>query len=303
MIIKLSIILALLVVLALGWHLKYLTATQTHTLESSDLQRKYRIHLPKTDDVNQILPLVIVLHGYGDFPWLIEYYSGFSKLSDKHQFIAVYPQGTRENQNGKFSWNAGSCCNPALENQVDDVKFIEDLIDSLLKTYPIDQNRIYLTGFSNGGMLTHRIASVIPQKITAAAVVAGSVGGTIDGNKYYTIAKPKKALPIMMIHGENDTTVPFLGGTNENNNATFTSFAESINFWVQNNMCNEEPDQTITSIYRHVIFDCNERVEAYTIYQREHNWFGSLPDKMLHPFRPSFPASETIWEFFDQAPQ
>ena len=90
-------------------------------------------------------------------------------IADKYGFIAVYPSG-HPSQNGKFhTWNALSCCGKAKNDNIDDVSFISHLVDTLGKSHNIDLRKVYVTGHSNGAMMSYLLACKLPHKITAIA--------------------------------------------------------------------------------------------------------------------------------------
>jgi len=81
----------------------------------------------------------------------------------------VYPNGTKDGSNQPF-WNAG-----ISSGLVNDIAFLSALIDSLDLTYNINLNRVYSTGMSNGGFMSHTLACELSNRITAIASVTGSV--------------------------------------------------------------------------------------------------------------------------------
>jgi len=97
--------------------------------------------------------------------------SGFSDKADKENFAVVYPNGSGRMGNALLTFNAVGCCAYAMRNKVDDVAFISKLIDKLAADYSIDTKRVYVTGFSNGALMTHLLAAELPDKIAAAAPV------------------------------------------------------------------------------------------------------------------------------------
>ena len=144
------------------------------------------------------LPAVIILHGLGsdaeDMARLAEWPAA---ARDRH-FVAVFPQGVED------SWNAGGCCGDATAEDVDDVAYLDDLIDQLEAHDGVDPRRIYLTGYSNGGMMTYRYACERPDRLAGAASVAGT--DFDDG------CEPSEAIPFIQISGDKDPVVPVLGG-------------------------------------------------------------------------------------------
>ena len=74
------------------------------------------------------------------------------------------------------SWNAGGCCGYAVEKNIDDVGYIREVIDIIVKKYKVDENRVYVTGWSDGGYMSFRLACELSDKIRAAAPFASAMG-------------------------------------------------------------------------------------------------------------------------------
>ena len=145
------------------------------------------------------MPLVIVLHGAIQGNASAERMSGMSALADKEKFVAVYPQGTSMMGNAP-TWNAGNCCGYAQQKNVDDIAFLRALIGKLEKDYSIDAKRIYVTGISNGGMMSFRVACEMADVVAAVAPVEGAQN--VD-------CKPSAPVSVIVFHGTADRLVPF----------------------------------------------------------------------------------------------
>jgi polyhydroxybutyrate depolymerase len=176
-------------------------------------QRTYRVHLPPGYNSGQSLPLVVVLHGAFDTAKGIERISGFSQLADQHNFIALYPNGI-----GILGylqhWNAGHCCGKAAADTTDDVGFLSQVIEDACARLAVDRGRIYMTGFSNGGMMVHRFAAERGDLLAAAAPMAASAGGRPDDQTpEWSIPAPVHPLALLVVHGLADGYVPYAGGT------------------------------------------------------------------------------------------
>jgi len=91
--------------------------------------------------------------------------------------------------------------------EIDDVGFISALIDYLVKTLNVDPNNFYVTGMSNGAMMTHRLALELTDKITAVATVAGNIP-----EDQLQSGTPKRAIPVLIISGTDDPMMPWDGG-------------------------------------------------------------------------------------------
>ena len=139
--------------------------------------RSYILHLPPSYNGENEMPLVVVLHGGGGNAGNIEKLTGFSEKADKEGFIVVYPDGSGMFDRYLLTWNTGFCCGYALKNNIDDVGFIRTLIGYLQEKYAINPNMIYVTGISNGGMMSYRLGAELSDIVAAIAPVAGSIGG------------------------------------------------------------------------------------------------------------------------------
>lgn len=235
--------------------------------------------------------------------------TGLSHWADREEVIVAYPNGM-----SLFGflrhWNAGHCCGKAANDQLDDVGFIAAVIQKTATEWPIDPTRIYVVGFSNGGMMAHRFASEKSELIAAAACVAGAIGGRPTPNQpFWKIAQPEVPVPMLIIHSRTDTHVPYLGGTspkNQKDPREYLSVEDAIQIWKNYNHCNKEPTTKTFNhgLIQHTTWPSNNStpVELYTLDDWPHQWpgpyFNNLPEakeKLGH-----FNATEAIGAFFLQ---
>src|SRR5262245_13581117 len=124
----------------------YLVANEFHlTVDGQD--RTYRLFRPVSLPMSEAAPLVIALHGYSGGALEMEGGTRFDYEAAQDGFAVVYPLGVYE------SWNAGTCCGIAMNQNIDDVHFISVLIDRLVTQGGIDPKRVFATGMSNGGFM------------------------------------------------------------------------------------------------------------------------------------------------------
>jgi polyhydroxybutyrate depolymerase len=142
------------------------------------------------------VPLLIVLHGLYLDPATTEASSGLDAVADSQDVALVYPAGVGG------SWDAGACCGEAHAQRVDDVGFLAALVGLVGRIRPIDLNRVYLAGFSNGGMMALKAACDRPDVFAAAVAVASTLQTPCLGRH------PVNAL---LLNGERDTTIPYDG--------------------------------------------------------------------------------------------
>ncbi|MCH5644779.1 MULTISPECIES: PHB depolymerase family esterase [unclassified Gordonia (in: high G+C Gram-positive bacteria)] len=170
------------------------TGRSSHQLNHGGLERQYQLFVPRSRP--GAAPLVVVLHGgYGSARQAQRAY-GWDSQAQRRGFVVAYPDGFRR------SWNAGTCCGPAQQRNVDDVGFIRAVVADVSKRTSIDPRRIYVTGMSNGAMMTYRLACQT-NLFAAVAVVAGTI-----------VSRCSSPAPtsVLHIHGDADPRVPYRGG-------------------------------------------------------------------------------------------
>lgn len=199
------------------------------------LKRTYTLVIPKRNPRGN-MALLLALHGGGGSPKSMAAKTGFHEYGEEFGFVTVYPAGYAK------KWNSGHAGIKAHEEEINDVSFIEDLIDILITHLNLDRNRVFIAGHSNGAMMAHRLGAELSTKITAIAPVAGATGGSlkIDGVKIdYHIPRASEKISIFAIHGKCDTSVTYDGskGPTTNKKRTDLPTLEGIEFWAQTNSC------------------------------------------------------------------
>src|SRR6185437_2575881 len=117
----------------------------------------------------------------------------------------------------------------------DDVKFIDQIITYAITTYHADPARVYVTGISNGGFMTSRLACELSNRIAAIAVVAGTMN---DGEGY----APVKPMPVMYMHGTKDPIFSNKGGKIFGRQVY--SMDQVLKVWVSLDKCSSKPEIT-----------------------------------------------------------
>ena len=180
-------------------------ATSTPGTSASALvrARPYAMYVPAKHEASA--PLLVLMHGYGSDHANVETYLRADALSEAHGVYVALPDGTMD-PNGHRFWNAtDSCCN-FHELPVDDVAYLDALLDDALARYPIDPSRVYVAGFSNGGFMAHRYACERAERIAGAVSFAG------EPWKDAARCKPRVPVTLLQIHGDADPIVTYSGG-------------------------------------------------------------------------------------------
>lgn len=281
---------------------EYSKVATEHFIEHNDIKRRYVVYLPPSlKDAAGPFPLVLGFHGGGGYAENFADTSGFNEVANKNKFLMVYPEGT--GPLGKIlTFNAGTCCGTAAKNKVDDVGFVKSLITELQKNYNIDSKRIFVTGFSNGGMISYRIAAELSDIIAAAGIVGADLG--VDG------PKPKRSVPIIHLHGMKDENVRWLGGHGQNqiDKSPHRSIPDTLKIWRNWNNCMEKPikyeatKDYVMERYEPASGVRGAPVVVYKLPEAGHVWPGGrgpvLKSMNSGLMVANVKASELIWEFF-----
>jgi polyhydroxybutyrate depolymerase len=268
--------------------------TIVDSITSNGVTRHYRLYLPANYITGSVRPLIIHLHGYSSNALMDQQLTRYEPIADTAGFLVVFPEALKDNANYQC-WNMGW---PWVPN-THDVQFISDLIDSLHSTYLIDINRVYASGFSQGGFMTYTLACQLNTKIAAVASVSGSMAPDVFP------CSPGRSVPTLQIHGTSDGIIPYSGSVV----GSFTSvnIDTLMNFWINYDQCNPTPvftalpdiSPTDGSTVNHYVYSGgidNASNELYKVIGADHlDWPGSGPGNNM-----DFNASQEIWRFFNQ---
>tara|TARA_Y200000002_G_scaffold325993_1_gene288366 strand:- start:639 stop:1613 length:975 start_codon:yes stop_codon:yes gene_type:complete len=162
-----------------------------------NLNRSYQIYVPATYSVSEPIPLVFNLHGGASTATgYLNSIGDMRPIADTANFIIIYPQATTDSS-GNPTWHLGG--ENSKSTSVDDVGFVSHIIDEVSSIYSVDLERVYVTGFSNGGYLAYEIACLLSNRIAGIGSVAGHM--FIDT---YNYCDPSHPTPVINIHGTED---------------------------------------------------------------------------------------------------
>lgn len=190
--------------------------------------RPYTSRAPRTYDPAQPTPLVILLHGYGASGAGQDLYFGLGRIVDTRGFLYAYPDGTVD-ATGKRFWNASDACCNFQSLPVDDVAYVNAIIDDMSSRYNVDTHRIFVVGHSNGGFMSHRFACDASPRVAAFVSLAGVVWNDM------TRCAPTQHVSVLQVHGDADSTVLYNGGMF--GLATYPSARATVVGWGMRNGC------------------------------------------------------------------
>ncbi|HEX3541288.1 MAG TPA: PHB depolymerase family esterase [Acidimicrobiales bacterium] len=160
--------------------------------------RNYRVYVPTTLDPRRPAPLVLVMGGVGDTADSMTNATGFDHEAETGNFVVAYAEGINQN------WAAGFCCSGTRSNTVDDVGYLNHLLDRLEADHKIDAARVYAVGVSAGAMMAYRLGCQDADRIAGVGSVAGAM--LLDA------CQPARPVSVIEIHGTADPLVPYNGG-------------------------------------------------------------------------------------------
>lgn len=252
-------------------------AGQDYSFVYDGVERTYRVHVPQNYDPQVAHPLILNLHGLGSNGFQQQIYTGFDRVADTAGIVMAYPNGINN------VWNVTS------STGTDDVGFLSALIDTLVSQYAIDTSKVYSTGMSMGGFMSHRLACELSDRIAAIASVTGLLA--------YFPCQPSRPVPVLQMHGTEDNVVLYAGVEN------------TIQHWVGANSCFAVPeitelpdtdttDQCTVTLSHYTDCDSDSEVMLYTVNGGEHTWPGAT--LLIGVTNYDIDGSSEIWRFFSR---
>lgn len=265
------------------------------TFRSGGIDRTYMLHVPPGNPVG----LVLSLHGGGGTGNGQRGLTGFDTVADAHNLLVVYPDGYDK------SWADGRGASPADRRHIDDVGFLVGLVGKLQNDYDIAPGHVFVTGMSNGGFMSNRLACDRADVFAAVAPVAGTLGVGVACN-------PSRPVSVLEAHGTADPMVPYNGGKVRGRGGV--SHAISVNSmmskWRAADGCQGDPseqalpnvgDGTVVHRFDSTACAAASEVILYQIDRGGHTWPGAkqyLPKAVIGPTTRALDGSETIAQFF-----
>ena len=170
--------------------------------------RNMLVYAPKNIEKNR--PLIIQMHGYNQDAAYQKNAAKWESVADTGRFVVVFPNGQNK------AWDTSG---------EKDLNFIKAIINEMSNKYGIDKKRVYVSGFSMGGMMSYVVANKMSDQIAAIAPVSG--GGAPSSCK--------RPMPIIHTHGTTDDVV------------NYNNTVNTLKQWVPFNKCSS--NSTVTKPY------------------------------------------------------
>jgi len=230
-----------IVLLVLFGPLAHAQGWQESSITVNGVERWYRVYVP--DALPQHAPLLLSLHGGGGNMHTIDKgpTHGWVRLAEQQHFLLLVPNGTNSKDVGgkKAYWNDLRSNAAETQSLADDVGFVRALLDHIEAKYMTDNNRVYVTGVSNGGIMTYRLLVEMPERFAAAAAFVANI--PVESSM---LRQPARAVPLMIWSGTADKFMKYQGGEIPGERGKVRSVPESVAWWVQANRADDGRTQT-----------------------------------------------------------
>lgn len=259
----------------------------THHLTFDGRDRTFMLDVPSK--LKPEAALVMVFHGFTSSAKDVRDLTGFAKVSERHGFVVVYPQGTRDSK-GKSFFNVGYEFH--RDQSVDDVRFARGLAERLTRDLRLDSRAVFATGFSNGGDISFLLGT---QREPFVAAIA-PVGGTMM-QSWAKDFRPAARISVLAVNSRDDKTTLWDGDmSNRDGWGAYLSTEAVMDLWVKGLALerSERRNPGTTILLRHWT-TASDPTEArlYALEAGGHNWPRTLGDE-------SETTAETIWRFFER---
>lgn len=273
-------------------------------LLSGGRMRCYLAYVPPGMDRTLPAPLVLSLHGFAANPDGQRANARWEGLADSHAFIVAYPQGS----SFPLRWNTGP---ETRLGELDDVRFLSEVIDDLAERWPIDPRRIFVTGFSNGGHMTHHAACLLADRVAAVGLVSGLAADPPAG------CRPGRPVPVLAFVSGSDLRVEPLPVPDwlldrilnlrldqaAPGPSSPLAWAEA---WAQRDGCRAPPTTSllVPGVTRLHFGRCEQEAEVIlvSIPEMGHAWPGGPALPGLGANTDAVDATQMMWDFFARHP-
>jgi polyhydroxybutyrate depolymerase len=268
--------------------------SSSHAMDVGGVRRTFIVYRPAS--LPAAASLVVMLHGgFGSARQAQKSY-GWDAEADRGQFVVAYPDGLGR------AWNTGGgCCGTPGRTNADDIGFITAMVSAIERQLPVDANRVYATGISNGGIMAYTLAC----HTTIFAAIGPDSATELGG------CPAPAPLSVIHIHGTADKNIPYQGGEGDGvAHIDGPPVPSLVARWRGIDHCTAPATKTAGMITTSTAACPGERtVELITIAGAGHQWPGATPNPLAQrllgtdPPSTALNATQVIWQFFAAHPR
>ncbi|WP_138420524.1 alpha/beta hydrolase [Aquibacillus sediminis] len=161
----------------------------------------YQVKLPSRIKEDKKYPLLIAMHGIGySEKHMMDVFDGVTD-----EYILVAPRGNLSYNKGFAYYYLEDYGKPDMDQFKESMKDLQRFIEDVLEEYPVDQDHVYLAGFSQGAILSNSLAFVLGERIRGIVSMNGYVPTFLKDT--YQVQSVEH-LNVFLIDGREDTIFP-----------------------------------------------------------------------------------------------
>lgn len=271
-------------------------------------ERAYLQYVPDAHDGQTPVPMVLNFHGLTSNAGQQVFLTGLDAKAGEEGFVAIHPEGSLIPGTETTFFNTDIS---GESDQIDDVAFVDALLDELEANLCVDTNRIFTTGMSNGGFMSSALACTLSERFAAAASVAGMTYPEGSCN-------PTRPVAMLHVHGTGDVVVPFdggssslsgEGGTLEGADVTFVPIPGEIDQWSEELGCDGDPEviEFSDEVTVEDFGGCDADLEFWIVDGGGHTWPGTSAALALQSqlgfSTDDFNTTDLVWDWFVAHPK
>jgi polyhydroxybutyrate depolymerase len=216
------------------------------SLEYGGLTRWYRIYIPRPLPEDPLL--VLYLHGgtlsmRSLFSPLAKGTNTWLRIAEEQGVVLIVPNGVNPKNADTYGddqqWNDLRPDGADGQTITDDTGFLLFLLDQVSAELSLVQPRVFVTGASNGGMMTYRLLIEAPERFSAGAAFIANLPDLAA-----PLPLPDQPIPLMIANGTEDPLVPWEGGMVGRNRGEVISTKDTVTWWIDADQANPAPAES-----------------------------------------------------------
>lgn len=235
------------------------------TVAVGDTARWFRVHVPDGLKEGEPARVVLAFHGSSSAGPYFQQLSGLDEDVDSRT-ITVYPNAAVSN------WAEGCNCNNADRLGIDDLGFVEAMLDTVSAVWQLERNGVFAVGFSQGGLFAYRLACEMSDRFRAVFAVAAPMSLPLS-----LACHPDRPVSVVAIHGTADAVLPWNGTSN--GALSLLSAPKTAEFWAGRNDCGASETiredlggGAVLKLHRWASCSQGRQVRLYELVGHGHGW-------------------------------
>jgi len=205
----------------------------------------------------------------------------FYNRSEDEGYIVAHPLAMLVGDN-EGAWQLNT-----TPTSIQDMEFMNAMLDDIETNFVVNPKRIYATGYSLGSMFTYEIACQMNTRVAAIATYAGTMPVSP------TYCEMTNDIAIMHVHGVDDSIISYSDNWTWkawDSVGEMMSIPDLVQYWRDKHNCQDSSESELGSSVHQVYSSCNgdARVEHHRLLGVGHEWPDNIEGISTH---------QVMWEF------